>query len=47
MDEALKKYDKAMNEMHSVAEVETFSCGFRFGVKLVIEIGVSLAKEIT
>ena len=47
VDEALKKYDEAMNEMHSVAEVETFSCGFRFGVKLVIEIGVPLAKEIT
>ena len=31
---------EAMNEMHSLAEVEAFSCGFRLGVKLMIEAGV-------
>ena len=45
--ETLEKYDEAMNEMHSVAEVEAFSCGFRIGVRLMIEVGVPLVKEIT
>ena len=35
--EALEKYDDAINEMHSVAEVEAFSFGFRLGVRLMIE----------
>ena len=45
--ETLEKYDEAMNEMHSLAEVEAFSYGFRLGVKLMIEAGVPLAKETT
>lgn len=34
--EMLGKYDEAMNEMHSIAEVEMFSYGFRLGVRLMI-----------
>ena len=34
--ETLEKYDEAMNEMNSVAEIEAFSCGFRLGVRLMI-----------
>ena len=45
--ETLEKYDEAMNEMHSLAEVEAFSYGFRLGVRLMIETGVLLAKETT
>ena len=45
--ETLEKYDDAMNEMNSVAEVEAFSYGFRIGVRLMIEAGVPLAKEST
>ena len=45
--ETLEKYDEAMNEMHSVAEVEAFSCGFRLGVKLMIEAGGILTKSDT
>ena len=45
--ETLEKYDEAMNEMHSLAEVEAFSCGFRLGVWLMIEAGVPLTKETT
>ena len=45
--ETLEKYDEAMNEMHSLAEVEAFSYGFRLGVRLIIEAGVPLAKETT
>jgi hypothetical protein len=37
----LEKYDAAVNEMHSVSEVEAFSYGFRLGVRLMIE-----AKEV-
>ena len=43
----LEKYDEAMNEMHSLAEVEAFTYGFRLGVRLMIEAGVPLAKEST
>ena len=32
--ETLEKYNEAMNEMHSLAEVEAFSYGFRLGVKI-------------
>ena len=42
--ETLEKYDEAMNEMHSLAEVEAFSYGFRLGVRLMIEAGVSFIK---
>jgi len=35
--ETLEKYDEALNEMHSLAEVEAFSYGFRIGVRLMIE----------
>ncbi len=35
--ETLEKYDSSVNEMHSLAEVEAFSYGFRLGVKLMIE----------
>jgi len=45
--ETLEKYDEAMNEMHSVAEVEAFTYGFRLGVRLMIEVGVPLTKETT
>ena len=45
--ETLEKYDEAMNEMHSLAEVEAFTYGFRLGVRLMIEAGVPLAKEST
>ena len=45
--ETLEKYDEAMNESHSLAEVEAFSYGFRLGVRLMIEAGVTLAKETT
>lgn len=38
---------QAGNEMNSVAEIEAFSCGFRLGVRLMIEAGVPLAKGTT
>ena len=43
----LEKYDEALNEMHSLAEVEAFSYGFRFGVRLMVETGVPIAKGTT
>ena len=45
--ETLEKYDEAMNEMHSLAEVEAFSYGFRLGIRLMIEAGVPLTKGTT
>lgn len=45
--ETLEKYDEAMNEMHSLAEVEAFSYGFRLSIRLMIEAGVPLIKETT
>jgi hypothetical protein len=45
--ETLEKYDEAMNEMHSLAEVEAFSYGFRLGVRLMVETGVPIAKGNT
>ena len=45
--ETIEKYDEAMNELHSLAEVEAFSYGFRLGVRLTIGAGVPLAKETT
>lgn len=41
--EMLEKYDDVINEMHSLAEVESFSCGFSLGVRLVTE---GISKEI-
>ena len=35
--ETLEKYDAAVNEMHSLSEVEAFSYGFRLGVRLMSE----------
>ena len=35
--EILEKYDEAVNEMHSLSEVEAFSYGFRLCVRLMIE----------
>ena len=40
----LEKYDDAVNEMHSVADVEAFSFGFRLGVRLMIEAEGNLTK---
>jgi len=37
---------KTMNEMHSLAEDETFSYGFRPVVRLLIESGVPLTKKL-
>ena len=42
--EMLVKYDDAVNEMHSVAEVEAFSFSFRLGVRLMIETEGALTK---
>lgn len=39
--------DEAMNELHSLAEVEAFSCSIRLGVKLIIWAGVPLEKGTT
>ena len=35
--ETLEKYDEAVNEIHSLAEVETFSYGYRFAIRPMIE----------
>ena len=45
--ETLEKYDATINEMHSIAEVEAFSYGFRLGVRLMIEVGMPLTKGTT
>ena len=45
--ETLEKYDEATNVMHSLAEVEAFSYGFRLAVRLMIEAVVPLAKGNT
>lgn len=42
--EMLVKYDDAVNEMHSVAEVEAFSFSFRLGIRLMIETEGALTK---
>ena len=34
----------SMYEMHYLSKGEAFSCGFRLGVRLMIEAGVSLTK---
>ena len=43
--ETLAKYDDAVNEMHSLAEIEAFSYGFRFGVRLMIEASVPIINN--
>ena len=43
--ELLEKYDEAMNELHSVTEVEAFSYGFRLGVRLMIEASVPIINK--
>ena len=42
--ELFEKYDSAVKEMHSVAEVAAFSYGFRLGTRLMIEAEGELAK---
>ena len=42
--ETLEKYDAAVNEMHSLSEVEAFSLGFRVGARMMIEAFIT--KEI-
>ncbi len=46
--ETLEKYDLTVNEMHSLAEVEAFSYGFRLGIRIMIDV-VSLnnGKQVT
>ena len=44
MKQYLREADEAMNEMHSLSEVEAFSYGFRLGIRLMIEAVVPLAK---
>ena len=39
--ETLEKYDEAVNEMHSLSEAESFSYGFRIGMRLMIEAFVT------
>ena len=39
-----EKYESAVKKMNATAEVEAFSYGFRLGVRLMIEAGVSLTK---
>ena len=42
-NEALAKYDDAVNEMHSLAEQTAFQYGFSLGVRLMMEsISISL-----
>lgn len=45
--ELFEKYASAIREMNATAEVEAFSCGFRLGVKLMIEAGGILTKSDT
>ena len=45
--ELFEKYDSAVKEINATAEIKAFSCGFRLGVKLMIEAGVPLAKGTT
>lgn len=44
--ELLEKYDDVINEMHSLAEVESFTCGFSLGVRLMMEsVSIQLTTE--
>ena len=40
--ELLEKYDGSVNEMHSYAEIEAFSYGFRLGVQLMTAAFINL-----
>ena len=42
--ELFEKYDSAAKEMNAAAEVKAFAYGFRLGVRLMIDAGVSLTK---
>ena len=42
--ELLAKYDDVINEMLSLAEVESFTCGFSLGIRLMME---SILIELT
>ena len=35
--ETLEKFEEALNEMHSIAERDEFSCGLRLGIRLTAE----------
>jgi len=44
--ETLGKYDTAVNEMHSLAELSAFRYGFSLGVRLIAEsISIQLTNE--
>ena len=44
--ELFEKYDDVINEMHSLAEVESFTCGFSLGVRLMMEsVSIQLTTE--
>ena len=44
--ETLEKYDTAINEMHSLAELSAFRYGFSLGVRLMTEsISIQLTNE--
>ena len=44
--ETLEKYDTAINEMHSLAELSAFRYGFSLGVRLMAEsISIQLTSE--
>ncbi len=42
MQTVLETYDDNINEMNSIAEMEAFRYGLRFGIQLMIETGGSL-----
>ena len=42
--ELLEKYDDVINEMHSLAEVESVTCSFSLGIRLMME---SISIELT
>ena len=44
--ETLEKYDAAVNEIHSLAELSAFRYGFSLGVRLIAEsISIQLTNE--
>lgn len=44
--ETLEKYDAAINEMHSLAELTAFRYGFSLGTRLIAEsISIQLTNE--
>ena len=42
MQTVLETYDDNINEMNSIAEMEAFRYGVRFGIRLMMETGGSL-----